>query len=172
MRKNYIIILLLIFTTSKMISQKKIKLKSYTAENGVTYKKGDVFWLGEPSGEDGKYQFVRIGGWMQNVRSKGMYLSAMNIDRPFKIKKLFKYDDPRWKSVHASVGSYNSTNYRVDLDNAISNGEIKQSKGEGEVVYNTIGKYEKLAKLKELLDSSVLTQEEFDSEKKKILQNK
>ena len=32
-----------------------------------------------------------------------------------------------------------------------------------------MGKYENLTKLKELLDAGVLSQEEFDAEKKKIL---
>jgi hypothetical protein len=42
----------------------------------------------------------------------------------------------------------------------------KKNKG---LIAKTTDKYEKLTKIKDLLDNGVLTEEEFESEKKKIL---
>lgn len=39
-------------------------------------------------------------------------------------------------------------------------------------IYNTSDKYDKLEKIKKLLDKNILTQEEFEEEKRKILQEK
>lgn len=88
------------------------------------------------------------------------------IDTPYDFRKQFQ--DVLGKYIPSNINDgYNNkpeTTIRngrsTELPNAISN-----NNGESGI----IGKSESLMKIKELLDSGILTQEEFDNEKKKIL---
>ncbi|QDZ64486.1 hypothetical protein EVD20_21280 [Elizabethkingia bruuniana] len=64
-------------------------------------------------------------------------------------------------------------NYEVDIENAIKSGEIilpdefmPQSQSQN---LSNESKYDKLKKIKELKDSGVLSEEEFQKEKEKIM---
>jgi hypothetical protein len=67
--------------------------------------------------------------------------------------------------------------YEIDVENAIKTGEIEvpeefMPKKETQTIElkQTISPADELKKFKELLDSGVITQEEFDNQKKKILE--
>ena len=167
MKKLVILICLISFSLN---AQKKDKLTSYTASNGINYKVGDILWLGKGSGVNGQFEYVKIGGWAKKLSSTPMKLSYKNENRPFTIKKIFKYRSEKWKSVHLTLGSDSSTNYTMDLDNAISNGEVRQSieKRDTDQLKN-YDKYDRIAKLKKLLDDGALTKDEYESEKGKLL---
>ncbi|GBF19536.1 MULTISPECIES: SHOCT domain-containing protein [Arenibacter] len=167
MKKLVILICLISFSLN---AQKKDKLTSYTASNGINYKVGDILWLGKGSGVDGKFEYVKIGGWARKLSSTPMKLSYKNENRPFTIKKMFKYRSDKWRSVHLTLGSDSSTNYTMDLDNAIRSGEVKQSIEKRDTNQNvSYDKYDKIAKLKKLFDDGALTQDEYEREKAKLL---
>lgn len=75
----------------------------------------------------------------------------------------------------AVVGVGSTTNYWIEIDNAIEDGEIKvpvefQSKVKnGESGQTPISTADELKKYKELLDSGGITQDEYDKIKKKLL---
>ncbi|MCM4170060.1 SHOCT domain-containing protein [Arenibacter sp. TNZ] len=164
-----LVILLCLYTLS-LTAQKKDKLTTYTAKNGINYKVGDILWLGKGSGEDGSFQYVKIGGWAKKLSSTPMKLSFKNENRPFTIKKMYKYRSEKWKSVHLTLGSDSSTNYSMDLDNALKSGEVKQTiEKRNNSPSLSFDKYDQIAKLKKLFDDGALTKEEFESEKTKLL---
>ena len=68
----------------------------------------------------------------------------------------------------ASTFNNNKTNSAAEeIKNTIEQYNINASKGN--VVINENDKYDKLAKLKDLLDNNVISKEEFEKEKKKLL---
>ena len=165
-----IFLILTVMLVLPINAQKKDKLTSYTALNGINYKVGDILWLGKGSGVDGQFEYVKIGGWAKKLSSTPMRLSYKNENRPFTIKKIFKYRSEKWKSVHLTLGSDSSTNYTMDLDNAISNGEVRQSiEKRNTNQQRNYDKYDKIAKLKKLFDDGALTQDEYEREKEKLL---
>lgn len=57
-----------------------------------------------------------------------------------------------------------------EIKDYIENYNIKASQNSITNIYNSTDKYDKLAKIKKLLDDGVLSKEEFEKEKQKILQ--
>lgn len=76
----------------------------------------------------------------------------------------------RYKGVYFTVGGGNITNYTLDIENAIATCEVENCIEEKNERNSSVDKYDQLKKLKELFDEGILTQEEYDAEKKKILE--
>jgi hypothetical protein len=113
--------------------------------------------------------YVNIGGWAVSTDPEENRLGAANAGLIVTVKKINKYNHKRYKGVYFTVGGGNITNYSLDIENAIQSCEVENcvqvSQG------STNDKYDQLAKLKKLLDDGVLSNEEYETEKKKILNN-
>lgn len=172
--KKITFLIIAILTLNLAQAQKKIeKLEEFTASNGITYKIGDEVKLGRGSDTNGKFVYVNIGGWAISTNPEENRLGAANAGLLVTIKKINKYNHKRYKGVYFTVGGGNITNYTLDIENAIKTCEVENCTKEVqkvEVVGNTSDKYDQLKKIKKLLDDGVLTQEEYDAEKKKILE--
>ena len=68
-----------------------------------------------------------------------------------------------------NVGGYAMGGYMVYIEDAIASCEVLPCNDQNEATAKEDYKYDKLKKLKSLLDEGVLTQQEFDSERKKVL---
>lgn len=174
--KKITFLIFAVFTLNWANSQNTTeKLSEYTASNGVTYKIGDEVKLGRGSDTNGKFVYVNIGGWAVSLNPEENRLPAGSSGLIVTIKKINKYDYKRYKGVYFIVGGGNITNYTIDIENAIKTCEVENCIKEvqkAEVTGNQPDKYDQLAKLKKLLDDGILTQEEYDAEKKKILEKK
>ncbi|GAA0878976.1 hypothetical protein GCM10009119_19440 [Algoriphagus jejuensis] len=148
-------------------SQNAEKLEEYTASNGVTYKIGDEIKLGRGSDTNGKFVYANVGGWAVSTNPEDNRLGAANAGLIVTVKKINKYNHKRYKGVYFIVGGGNITNYTLDIENAIQSCEVENCAQESQTV--TTDKYDQLAKLKKLLDDGVLSVEEYELEKKKIL---
>lgn len=146
---------------------------TYKASNGITYHIGDTILLGRGSAQNGDFLYLQMGGWAAiagHDQSKGS--DQNNISKAYSgtavtLKKIKTYKIKGVAKVYFTVGGGNITNYSLIIEDAIESCEVKDcNKKEGAKADD---KYAKLAKIKELLDSGVLTQEEFDKEKAKIL---
>lgn len=169
--KKITLLIIAMLTLNSIQAQKKVeKLEEYTASNGITYKVGDEFKLGQGSDTNGKFVYVNIGGWAMSTNAEENRLGAANTDLIVTLKKIKKYNKKRFKGVYFTVGGGNITNYTIDIENAIKSCEIEICKNENNVAVSKPDKYDQLAKLKKLLDNEVLTQEEYDTEKKEILE--
>lgn len=171
--KKRIFLIIAILTLSLVQAQKKReKLFEYTGSNNITYKIGDNINLGRGSDTNGKFVYVNIGGWAISSNPEENRLGAANAGLIVTIKKIYKYNYNRYKGIYFIVGGGNITNYTLDIENAIKTCEVENCTKEiqkVEVVENKTDKYDQLVKLKKLLDNEVLTQKEYDAEKKKIL---
>lgn len=171
--KKITFLIIVILTINSVQAQKKItKLKEYTASNGITYKVGDEFKLGQGSDTNGKFVYANIGGWAISTNAEANRLGAANAGLIVKVKKIKKYNYKRYKGVYFTVGGGNITNYIIDIENAIKSCEIEICNDKKETSKPKLNKYDNIAKLKKLLDDGALTQEEYDTEKKKILNQK
>lgn len=146
-------------------------LTTYKASNGVTYNVGDTIKLGRGSAPNGEFVYLTMGGF-------GSTLTVLDGSKPIKIgggisgaviKKMKSAKMKGQQKVLFVVGAGNISNYYLDIENAIATCEVADCKDKTSS-NQTTDKYEKLKKLKELLDQGVLTQEEYDKEKKKILE--
>lgn len=161
--------LLLLLSITSLTGQSKMeKLETYKASNGVTYKVGDNITLAKGSDTNGDFAYFRIGGYMGGSKVEPM--GAHNTGLIVTIKKIKKYNKKRIKSVLFTVGAGAPVNYILDIENAISSCEITPCESNTDkVVVKQDDKYDQLAKIKKLYDEGVLSEEEYESEKKKIL---
>ena len=167
-----IIVLIFCALTMSVFSQRKVeKLKEYTASNGVTYKIGDKITLNKGSNFNGSFNYVQIGGWGMSMNAEANKLPSTNNGLIVTVKKIKKIKRNVFKGVVFTVDGGNISNYLLIIEDAIKSCEITPCDKTTKVVVKE-SKYDKLKKLKELLDTNVLTQEEFESEKKKILSEK
>lgn len=160
------------------IDVKREKKDSYKASNGKTYKIGDTITLGRGSNTNDRFNYLQAGGILNAMAlgtlSDGAY--AMSGERNMAgqnviIKKIKKETSKRaGERTFFVVGIGSVTNANLFIEDAISTCEIKdciekkQDAGSG-----TGDKYDRLKKIKELKDSGVLSEEEYNSEKNKIL---
>ncbi len=181
MKKLLLLLSITLFTISSLHAQRVEKLDEYTASNGVTYKVGDEIKLGRGSDTNGRFVYVNMSGWgavmtatndqVHNANQNRM--EASNAGMLVTIKKIKSYDKKRFKGVIFTIGAGNITNYTMDIENAIATCEVENCKTESDqVAVATSDKYDKLKKLKELFDDGVLTEEEYNAEKDKILKIK
>ena len=169
MKKVFTLLLIVSFVFSYS-QRKEQKLKEYTASNGITYKIGDEIKLTRGSSHNGKFIYVTIGGWGMSTDSEANMLPAANRGLIVTIKKIKKYNYKRYKGVIFTVGGGNITNYKLDIEGALENCEIENcNQKENKVIVQEKTKYEKIKELKELLDSGAITEDEYETEKKKLL---
>jgi hypothetical protein len=162
MKKIMLLSLFAVFFTAKS----QDKLEEYKASNGITYKVGDNVLLGKGSGIQGTFVYLRIAGWAMGSNMQiGSAYAGLNVD----IKKIKTGKFKGVEKVYFTVGGGNITNYSLDIEAAIESCEVKDCKSQDIVVISESDKYDKLKKLKILLDEGTLTKEEYESEKKKLL---
>lgn len=171
MKKITLLIITVLMMNIVHAQDKVEKLEEYTASNGITYKVGDEIKLGRGSDTNGKFVYVNIGGWGMSTDAETNRLGAANSGLIVTVKKIKSYNYKRYKGVYFTVGGGNLTNYNLDIENAIATCEIEDCKKEGESAANsTTDKYDQLKKLKQLFDDGILTEEEYNVEKKKLLE--
>lgn len=167
--KKIVLLVMLIAVFSMNGQKKNQKLKEYKASNGVLYKIGDVVKLGRGSGQNHRFVYVYIGGWGMSMNPESNMLPAHFAGAEMKIKKIHRLNYRVYKGVYFTVGGGNITNYMVRIEPAIESCEIVPCNKDKEKNVTQEDKYDKLRKLKKLLDDGILTKEEYEAEKKKLL---
>jgi len=162
--KLTVLTLMLLFSISALAEQ----LGSYKASNGKLYELGNIVKLNRGSGQNGNFVYLTLGGI--GFASGGV---SAQLDHTFTgsnctIKKIKKTNDER---IIFIVGAGGLSNYELSIEDAIATCEIVDCKKDviPVIVVNTPSKFDELKKLKELFDTGVLTEEEYKTEKEKLL---
>ncbi|SNR60138.1 Short C-terminal domain-containing protein [Lutibacter agarilyticus] len=179
--RKFTIIIILILSVNLSFAQKKVKLKNYKASNEVTYKIGDQIKLTKGSRKDLKFESIRYGIFGGLDKDK---LTPANQGVDLTILKIIKYEGYVGYNIVEFVVTGPTTtltyNHYLDIEKAIKLCEIencgKTFKNEKVIISSKknennseLTKYDKLRELKKLLDEGVLTEKEYQDEKKKIL---
>ena len=165
-----------------ILDQKKAAIKSkdtLVANNGMKFYSGAKIKLGVGSTDDGNFKFIRInsgsffsyyGDDSQKVNSANSLprdQSGYNVT----IKRVENRGNNKKGFVKYAVFTSGIVNYEIDIENAISSGEIESIKNNTseKVTVNNFSVADELIKLKKLLDDGVINKEEFDKQKEKLL---
>jgi hypothetical protein len=164
-----------------------VQTNGYITNVGYTVKPGDELMLGKGTLPNKFFAFI--------YQSPMGYFSETTVDastrkslistfarKKVKVKRLQSYGTKRTGyNVVAVVGAGDIVNYWVELDQAIEAGEvvvpdpyaskldINKKNAPVVIQQNTVSVADEIKKLKELYDSGVLTKEEYESQKKKLL---
>ncbi|MEZ2441070.1 SHOCT domain-containing protein [Chitinophaga sp. RCC_12] len=165
--------------TKQMAAQALVE-KGYTTPSGWTVKPGDELKIGKGSMPNKTFSFIyqspagfateTSGDNYSNKRYAGTNMAGKST----KVKSLIAYGNKKTGyTIVARVGFGELVNYWIEIDNAVDGGELippaayaKKEQG-GTSTGGSVA--DELKKLKELLDSGALTQEEYNAQKKKLL---
>ncbi|NNU33087.1 SHOCT domain-containing protein [Mucilaginibacter sp. S1162] len=141
----------------------------YKASNGVTYKIGDTVRLGRGTKPDGTFLYLEDHGIIPNPRSTRSlpkeFANAVAVVKNIRKMKVNGVDKYLF-----SVNPGGPMRYTVFIDDAIEACEIKPCKTPDSAKPATTGSVaDEIKKLKALMDSGAITKEEYDAQKKKLL---
>nr|WP_315026318.1 SHOCT domain-containing protein [uncultured Chryseobacterium sp.] len=186
MKRLVFLFSLLMFGTSYAQDAPKFENDTLTTSTGFKVYEGLDLKIGTGSMNDGDFKFIRTNAasmfnytsttGYQGLANQANSFKRSNSGLTFKVKKIMTRGNKRNGFVYyAKIGS-GLINYEVDLENAIRSGELiipeEFSPKEKSQLLNLETKYDKLKKIKELKDSGVLSEEEFQKEKDKIMTDK
>ncbi|MFB9841096.1 SHOCT domain-containing protein [Mucilaginibacter ginsenosidivorans] len=152
------------------------RLAEYSASNGRTYHVGDTIKLGQGSAPNGTFRYVQYGGWLVFMIN-GNQADDHNIEKTYSgygaiVKKIHSFKAHGIQKVVFAVDIGGGSNFDLWIEDAIASCEIVDCKGkqvQATVVTQSDDQFDKLKKLKALLDSGAITQAEYDAQKKKLL---
>ncbi|CAM4379292.1 SHOCT domain-containing protein [Cytophagaceae bacterium 50C-KIRBA] len=158
----------------------KIENDTLYTLSGYKIYEGQDLKLGSGSLPNGDFKYITISttSWLTaGAPSQGAVGRKWN-GHLFKVKKFRKEGTKkRGFTYYLILGGGNIVNYECDIESAIAFGEVvvpekyRPNKSNGTVVEikHELSIGDELAKLKKLLDDGVLTKEEYDALKKKLL---
>ena len=153
--KNFKITFLILFLTSICFAQTE-----YKTTQGLIFKVGDTIQIGQPMGIS-----LSVGHWKAIFTKKGGEITNNNlINKKVVVNKIENID-----GITRFCFRIYSSDFYANIDEALAKGEIINPYNKPNNSKKELDKYDKLKKAKELFDSGVLTKEEFEIEKKKIL---
>ncbi|MDC3242218.1 SHOCT domain-containing protein [Flavobacteriaceae bacterium] len=155
-------IILTAFITLVLFQYSAFSQDFYKTKSGVIYKIGDTIQLGQPLSHLGWYSIYSHNSRETYIKNRNMIndeIIIKSIDNSVVPTKFF-FD-------------YYNKEFIIEIDDALKNKEVipqfereLAKKGYSE---KSNSKYRLIKELKELLDIGAITQEEFNTEKKKIL---
>lgn len=186
MKKLLLTFTLFIFGISFSQTSPKLENDTLTTSTGFKVYEGLDLKIGTGSMNDGDFKFIRTNAssmfnyysstGYQGLANQANSFRRSNSGLTFKVKKIMARGNKRNGYVYyVKIGS-GLINYEMDIENAIKSGEVLVPEEfmpkEKSQTQNSETKYDKLKKIKELRDSGVLSDEEFQKEKDKIMNEK
>lgn len=137
------------------------EITSYVGSDGAVYKVGDKLKIGVPSSNK-TFAFITEGdGFIIPITN----LSVSNSGQETEIKSIWIVGSKRvgYSVSFRTKGQIALSNYSIQFENALSNGEIKGFGMSSDDALN------QLKKAKDKLDLGIITQEEFDKLKSELI---
>lgn len=146
--------------------------------DSISVAPGDTLYLGNGSDRRGDFMYIyQPTNFILGVQETSLPRGYAN--KHFVIKHFKKQKDKRTGEKTVAVVSFGGFNYVADIESAIKaqevtsiNGRsfIKKEEPKSIVVKNEISVADELAKLKRLMDDGIISKDEFDAQKKKLLE--
>jgi hypothetical protein len=183
MKKLVLIFALFIFGIHFSQTPSRFENDTLTTSTGFKVYEGLDLKIGTGSMNDGDFKFIRTNAnslfnYHSNTGYQGLANQANSFRRSnsgltFKVKKIMTRGSKKNGFVYYAKIGNGMINYEVDLENAIRSEEIiipeefmPKQKSQNQP---SESKYDQLKKIKELKDSGVLSEKEFQKEKDKIM---
>ena len=162
---------------------KLIKDTLFTKSGFKIYEK-QMLKIGTGTMPDGDFKYIRIAatslmqytGTDRSAVNASNSLQAANKGFQYKVVRIDTYGNKKHGYQYYPIINVGATRFQIDIDNAIESGELDvpdeykpKPKTAAVVVNQKLSVADELAKLKKLLDDGVLTKEEFEAQKKKLL---
>jgi hypothetical protein len=161
----------------------RIQNDTLITTSGFKIYEGMQLKLGVGTMPDGSFKFIRISetslmaysGTNQGAVNSANAMKRSASGMTFKVIRIDKRGSKKHGYVYYPILGGGSR-YEVDIENAIPVGEVvipdeyKPKKETASAPAQKISVADELIKLKKLLDDGVITQEEFDAQKKKLLE--
>ena len=158
-----------------------VRNDSLFTRSGYIIIAGQDLKIGSGSAPDGDFKYISISqtslmyGTSDNRSMANGYnsLSRQNAHHAFKVVRIDERGNKKHGFYYYPIINVGATRFQVDIDDAIASGEIvipvefKKQQTAAAVPQEDV--YDKLTKLKKLLDDSAITQQEYDAQKKKLL---
>jgi len=170
---------------SKEVDLPESYKEAVTAFTGKIYRVGDTLLIGTGSMPDGDFKFIRTSAtslfqYYSDKGYQGLVNQANAFPRSysglkFKIIRIDKRGNRRHGYVFYPIIETNGLfRYEVDINNAIKTGEITTQDydptfGGKTIIVNQPSVADEIKKLKELEDQGIITKEEFEKQKQKLL---
>lgn len=157
--------------------------------SGYKIMVGQYIHLGTGSTPDGDFKFIRrnssgFGTMMVTTDNNAYNKSELSLGREMaghkgKVVKIVSRGNKKIGITYEPLVTFGMGRYEIDIENAIASGEIivpdefkPKSKTTATVVEikQQISVADELTKLKKLADDGVLTNEEYEAQKKKLLE--
>lgn len=158
--------------------------------SGYKIAVGQEINIGTGSTPDGDFKFIRrnstgFGTMMATTDNNAYNKSQLSLPRNMdghkgKVVKIVARGNNKIGITYQPLITFGSGRYEIDVDNAIASGEIivpdefkPKPKNAATVVEmkQQLSVADELTKLKKLYDDGILTKEEYDAQKKKLLDN-
>ena len=180
--KNLILILLLPIAAG---AQVRFENDTLYSSSGFKIYKGLELNIGAGSTPDGDFKFIRrnstgFGAVMATTNNNAYNKDQFSLQRSYAghkgpVVKIVQRGTKKTGYVYEPLISLvGGVRYEIDVDNAIASGELNVpdefKTHSNQAVATTLSIPEQLEKLNKLYKDSVLTKEEYEAQKKKILQ--
>lgn len=147
---------------------------------------GQEINIGTGATPDGDFKFIRrnssgLGAMLIMTDNNSYNKSELSLQRNAsghkgKVVKIVSRGNKKNGIVYEPIINFGAARFEIDADNAIASGEIivpNEFKPQPKTLEGKqpVSIADELAKLKKLLDDGVLTKEEYDTQKKKLLGN-
>ena len=159
MNKIYLTTIILILINTFIVNSQT----EYKTKSGHIYKIGDTIELGQPVKISSSPLIATTGEWATILNKKGENVRNMNLINSKGIIEEIQ-NNGNTQLIFKVFGR----KFYVLIEEAIRKNEVVLPLRFSER-YIREDKYDKIRKLKELLDIEAITKEEFDKEKKKLL---
>ena len=188
MKKLLTVLLITLFSTTVKSQESDLpKMIGDTifTTSGFKIIKNQMIKVGIGSMPDGDFKYIRINSsslfaYSSNKGYKGLANQANSFPRSesglnYKIREVEQRGNKKRGYVYYAKIGRGLINYEIDIENAIKSAEIdipEEFRPKSKVVQinQQISVADELVKLKKLYDDGILTKEEFEGEKKKLLE--
>ena len=133
---------------------------------------GEQIKLGTGTMPDGSFKYIRVSrkSPFNNGHTFDASLERSNSGHSFKIAKVTDHGSKKTGYTYYALISLGLMRYEIDVENAIAAGEIVLPNEFRKATSTATGSTaDELIKLKKLLDDGVITKEEFEKQKNKLL---